>query len=257
MTEPARWQDDSELGRDLRQMLASSAPPEAISEAVMLRSARRVARLAWMPAVMLAFSWKKWALAASGMTSTIIIAFVIHHANAPHEVDATAIPPAQREQPRERVSESSPPTEPLAVPPTRQLDEPSPEPPIRQAREQVRTPETKAKSAEAIVALQDSPQPAATPVPKATEPNEDELTGIARAQSKARSAPNEALALIAEHIRHFPKSKLGLERELVFVEALANAGRTAEARSHALALEPQVKGTLYERRVGIMLERLR
>ncbi len=251
MIDPSGWQDDSGLDQELRQMLSTGSLPEVIPEPVMLRSSRRVARLAWIPAVLLAFSWKKWALAASGVTGAIALAVVLHSAGSPHEPAQVPIHTAQIEQPH------APTPDPEPVP-VRQVDEPTrPAPPTRQIREQVRARESKPPHVEASAPSMDVAVPPPKPSATANTPDEDDLARIARAKSKARSAPNEALELIAEHARRFPSSKLGLERDLVRVEALTNAGRTAEARSFARALESRVKGTFYERRVAQMLERLR
>jgi hypothetical protein len=95
--------------------------------------------------------------------------------------------------------------------------------------------------------LEPAPAPAAVPVeppgarrvtasekPRTSETLEAELDLLHDAQVKWRNRdPNGALALLAEHRKLYPKSRLRLEREALRVFSLCAAGRTDEAKEVA------------------------
>ena len=58
------------------------------------------------------------------------------------------------------------------------------------------------------------------------------------------------------HAPTFPRGKLGLERDLLSVEALRRLGRTPEARSRAGALAARARGTIYEERARSLSKQL-
>jgi hypothetical protein len=64
-----------------------------------------------------------------------------------------------------------------------------------------------------------------------------------------QGAPERAIGLLTEHAARFPVAILGEERDAMQVEALAAAGRTAEARAHAEAFRAQRPNSLFLRTV--------
>ncbi len=62
---------------------------------------------------------------------------------------------------------------------------------------------------------------------------ETEADYLARATGQIQKEPAEALALAEGHAARFPEGKLGQERELIAISALAALGRKAEARARA------------------------
>jgi hypothetical protein len=63
-------------------------------------------------------------------------------------------------------------------------------------------------------------------------PVPDELTLIREAQA-LRTAPSQALGVLAQHRKHYPDGVLAQEREVLAVEALLGAGRRKEADARA------------------------
>lgn len=64
-----------------------------------------------------------------------------------------------------------------------------------------------------------------------------------------QGAPEHAIELLKQHAARFPSAILGEEREAMQVEALAAAGRTAEARARADAFRTQRPNSLFLRTV--------
>lgn len=76
---------------------------------------------------------------------------------------------------------------------------------------------------------------------------------LQEAKSLVKTQPQAALVKTREHATRFPKGTLGLEREMVAVEALVAAGRMQDARNRATALRPTVKGTIYAARLDALV----
>jgi hypothetical protein len=113
-----------------------------------------------------------------------------------------------------------------------------------------------------------APRPSPRPAPPAPEPAAadtaapvDTLAQEAALLEKARStlatSPADALALTQAHAAQFPAGKLGMERELLAIDALRRLGRTGEARTRAEALLSRAQGGLYEPRLRQLLDGLR
>ncbi len=66
--------------------------------------------------------------------------------------------------------------------------------------------------------------------------------------------PRMALAIADRHAATFPAGSLGIERELLAVQALQRLGRAAEARTRGLGLLEQARGSIYEKRAKALLE---
>jgi hypothetical protein len=84
----------------------------------------------------------------------------------------------------------------------------------------------------------------------------DEPQLIERARKALAADPRRALALAQEHQRRFPAGALGVERDVIMLEALARTGQTAEARRRALAFEAKYPSSIHLPRVRALLARL-
>ncbi len=93
----------------------------------------------------------------------------------------------------------------------------------------------------------------------ASESDGDELTREARQLGEAgrlvATNPTEALERLEAHRLAYPRGKLGIEREVLVMDALLRAGRTQEARARGETLLGRAKGTFYEARVRRMMEK--
>ncbi len=110
------------------------------------------------------------------------------------------------------------------------------------------------------------PAPPAAPRPpqllarasaEAPDPLAEEAALLERARAALGASPAEALALTEAHAARFPAGKLGMEREIVAIDALRRLGRRDEARARGEALLARTQGSLYEARVHKLLEDLR
>ncbi|MBI4954032.1 MAG: hypothetical protein HY908_18560 [Myxococcales bacterium] len=93
---------------------------------------------------------------------------------------------------------------------------------------------------------------AATPsaAPSASvEPQPTELELLQQARAALGGDPGRALALTTRAAELYPKGALGQEREMIRIQALAGAGRRAEALAAARAFEASHPGSAYARRL--------
>jgi hypothetical protein len=84
----------------------------------------------------------------------------------------------------------------------------------------------------------------------------DEPQLIERARRALASDPRRALALAQEHQRRFPVGALGVEREVIVLEALARSGQTSEALRRARAFEERHPKSIHLPRVRALRTRL-
>jgi len=84
----------------------------------------------------------------------------------------------------------------------------------------------------------------------------DEPQLIERARKALASDPRRALLLAQEHQRRFPAGALGVERDVIALEALARSVQTAEAKRRALAFEAKYPKSIHLPRVHALLARL-
>jgi hypothetical protein len=117
-----------------------------------------------------------------------------------------------------------------------------------------------------------APRPAAAPAPepemaqpapsvdrriiKDTPATWDEPQLIERARKALSADPRRALLLAQEHQRRFPAGALGVERDVIWLEALARSGQTAEARRRAQAFEAKYPKSIHLPQVRALLTRL-
>ena len=100
--------------------------------------------------------------------------------------------------------------------------------------------------------------PSSTPIRAAREtpPVWDEPQLIEKARKALAADPRRALSLTQEHQRRFPAGALGVEREVIALEALARTGQTAEAKRRALAFQAKYPKSIHLPRVNALLTRL-
>jgi hypothetical protein len=107
-----------------------------------------------------------------------------------------------------------------------------------------------------------SPPPPAVPAPSVEHrappgpATWDEPQLIERARKALGSDPRRALLLTQEHQRRFPAGALGVERDVIALEALARSGQTAEARRRALRFEKRYPNSIHSPQVRALLARL-
>ena len=113
-----------------------------------------------------------------------------------------------------------------------------------------------------------APEPLALPEPAVVAPSPerhavkdqaatwDEPQLIERARKALATDPRRALLLGQEHQRRFPAGALGVERDVIVLEALARTGQTGEARRRALAFEAKYPSSIHLPRVRALLIRL-
>jgi hypothetical protein len=77
-----------------------------------------------------------------------------------------------------------------------------------------------------------------------------------RARALLASDPGAALSAVDALAAAFPSGHMGLERELVAVEALRRLQRVPEARARGEALLQRARGSIYEERVRSILSSL-
>ena len=102
--------------------------------------------------------------------------------------------------------------------------------------------------------------PSAPPASASAEPVDpvdplaEEVALLDRARAALGASPAEALALTAEHTSRFPQGKMGMEREIVAIDALRRLGRADEARARGEVVLSRARGSLYEARVKKLIE---
>lgn len=216
---------------DVRALLKHvSGPPEMNADAF-ARGQRRVARLAAVPVGLSLMFWLKGVALGAGIGAMTIAG-----------VEVVQLARAEWTAP-----EPSSPPHVVLITPTKQPMAPS-------------------ASAPGLPDLAPSSQPAAArrgiaaPTPpnldaqvEPVEPLAQEAALLERARGALESAPARALALTREHAREFPSGQLGLEREIVAIEALQKLGRVTEARARADALLRTAPGSYYEERIRNLL----
>lgn len=117
-----------------------------------------------------------------------------------------------------------------------------------------------AEPPEQLLPTNPEPEPASPATPEhrapAGAPTWDEPQLIERARKALATDPRRALTLTQEHQRRFPAGALGVEREVIALEALARTGQTAEARRRALAFTARYPKSIHTPQVRALLARL-
>ncbi len=236
MNEPRRLRDGdgSEAARDLLRAAAPSRP---------MRDEERKRALARIPVagavvgagvLTAAKSLALTALAGAGVGVAVIVAGPTISSWIEPAPSARLAPSAPLAPVARRVT--APPATPLA-------------PPSAGPSAEVAPPPSASTTPPAAPSSRPLPAPSA-------DAFEREVAALGQARAHLGSSPAQTLADLDAMAAEFPAGKLGLERELLRVEALVAAGRTGEARTRALALEPRVQGTTYAARLEQLLDRM-
>jgi len=175
--------------------------------------------------------------AGIGLAAVVTVTQVVQHSRMLAPNPTSSVPAAPR-----RAAPSAPieaaPAEPVIVPapPVEPMPALEPAPPI------VRGTQPRVSRTEATERENDA--------------LEREAALLERARASLATAPGRALALAEEHAASFPTGKLGIESELVAVDALRLLGRHHEARARGRALLGRAPGNIYEDRIRRLLEKL-
>jgi hypothetical protein len=241
MTRPTRWRDQGP--DDVRELLRHAPKTRDLGPEDRARTRARVARLGGIVAVTGGLTLVQSAALGAGLAVLTVIAIEA----APSWLSST--PPLAPSLPPARSAAAFAPSPlasaaPSSAPPLASSPLPVDPPPLRSG----------ARRPEAPPLLDDPPAP---PPARAMDTLAEEAALIERARAALASRPSEALARTEEHAAQFPAGKLGMERELVAIDALSRLGRRAEARARAESLLARARGGLYEDRLHQLLEGLR
>jgi hypothetical protein len=288
---PERLKDSDDLDPFARELLRAARPTRPMPPANSLRGARRIARLAAAPAVALGVGlWSKavGAAFAMGFTSALgLVALspalkarlfdppVVEVGTAPAKVLAPVVAPL--------VAPAAPPS-PSAAPAA--LDRPGADialdpvdahatvprvpsrsaaasaPPARFTGTPPQPSETGAaggSAASSLALLQADPTaaPGASPPPPLDPAMSAEAALLLEARKVVDSDPAHALVLLHRHAVRFPKPLLGMEREVLVIEALDRSGRRAEAVARAKELLASSPSAFYRRRLQSLIGQMR
>ena len=256
MREPTRWRDTADAPAGARDLLRGASPTPALRADAKARSARRIAALATIPIAAGAWFWVTGvALAATvGVGASVVVARHVF----PSLLARSAPPPSSLTTPSRLAASPSGPEgddrAPLHEEVAAAISAPS-----AAARPAPRMGQVEA-ARPAPRPLDRLPQSAPPRATSAPSPDDDALARetavLEQARSRLASDPSAALALLSRSAARSPRSQLGVERELLSVDALERLGRTHEARARGESLLARVRGTLYEGRVEGLLARL-
>lgn len=160
-------------------------------------------------------------------------------------VESTSVPNG----PTPKKIESPTPTTPLANAPVAEPERDVPAPVLEGTATSAGGPKAAPEALEA-------PKPSASIKPSSTPETtlRDEVALLDRARAEiARGATGEALATLAKHDATYPRGFLGSEAEVLRIEALVRAGRTAEAKARGEALLTREPNGPHEQRVRTLL----
>jgi hypothetical protein len=253
MKEPQRWCDDPAASLELRELLGHAPRAQALDANTRLRMARRLSRYLTVPLVLTSWLTIKTAAASLAITAGAVTlgAVVVHEVRVLGQLETplpavtSSVRPSGREPAVAQVRELTPGTEkPVSVASAHfpDLDELPSAPTVASANPRSRGVVPAVGAVSAAKPQLDAP----------TDPLRTEAAMLEMARRALVSSPSEALAIAEEHRTQFPSGKLGLERELIRVDALLRLGRRSEAQ--ALAQNLRKRGGLYSERVNRLLE---
>ncbi len=250
MSAPVRLRDDESVPSDRRELLRKASGSRLLPKDVRARSAARIHRLLVLPAAAGLLLWMK-SVAAAGLCVLGVVAAVHAVPALTHWVAPAPSPPPVAPTPfrhrsalagessdSARTADVAPESAPIPATDTPKVPAPpEPAPPLGAKNRATPGPGGGAH---------------ADPVPV------DSLAREAAMLEQARAAldrnPSAALAIANRHATTFPAGSLGIERELVAVQALQRLGRYAEAGTRGSGLLEQARGSIYEKRVKALLE---
>jgi hypothetical protein len=126
-----------------------------------------------------------------------------------------------------------------------------------------KVPTPRAQRTNAPAARPATPPDGRVAKPDAPEPTVDEdslareLHLLDQARARLPHDPAGALRALEQHAQQFPRAMLGAERELMAIDALQRAGRTAQAEQRAARFEQRFSGTMYRARLRAIMHRPR
>ena len=224
------WLDDANVPDEVRRLLQAGTAPSRLAGPALERSRRRVAALSAVPAAAGAFfllQLQQLALGAALGTAVSVGAFVGNRLlarpyGAQPQVDARTVP-APRAAPSGRRAPVLAPSIAPGGPPPERGHGPAPRPQL------------------------------APPAPSTSTSVTAEAALLEQARRLLASDPARALTILDEHAKRFSKGSLGVEREVLAVDALVHAGLQREAEARAERLRASAPGSLYEERLRRVL----
>lgn len=139
--------------------------------------------------------------------------------------------------------------------------EPPKSAPVPALVESAKPANVESPKSEAIPTLNVDELPKAPPVatPKASAsaevPKESDTALLGRAQKELGKNPAQALTLLNEHAKTFPRSGFGQEREVMTIDALVRLGRRDEAEARANQFATAYPKSAHNRRIDSLLGR--
>jgi hypothetical protein len=222
MNDPVRWRDDPDAPSELREAFSKAQPSRRMTAEQFARGSRRLAAgTAAASGVFFGLKGTAWAALIGGGLIAIGAVTLVRQSRpsttsmqtsmtvAASRIELRPPPAPAAELPSAPVVEAAPTSEPVVTPPVSSIHAPT--------------------------AARDSLA--------------EEAELIEQARTVVASDPNRALNLLDQHQKRFARGKLGMERELLRVDALRRAGRTAEARSLVETLLARTKNSIYEARL--------
>jgi hypothetical protein len=253
MTEPRRWRDDHSTPDDVRELLLrakGAGRSRPLPPASRARSVARLDRMLAIPAAAGILLWLKGVAVAAGIGVLGVVAVKTLPALISGDDAATGASPAT--------------TAPMTAMPRGPRTRPTMVPaPVVTAPEAPTVPALPSASAP-LGATSRVAVPQAPSVPAAAEsamaPEADSLASEAAMLDRARlllgSDPAAALRALDAYTAAFPTGHLGLERELLAVDALRRMGHVDDARARGQSLLARARGSIYEDRVRAILDAL-
>ena len=281
---PSRWKDSDAIDLLTRELLSSARPTRPIPETHRMRGARRVAKLASAPVVALGVGLLSKAAAAGfalGAVSAVAVVASVPAVRtkllsptvvAPSPVGwaefasrgaptppAPAVPPAIEADPTS-FGGSSPSAS--VEPPT--LPKPAPGLPSPRSGHGVlllHRLSVAAPSVDRAIAPPEKAPPEPTDSATATRATGDDLAmsaevaALIEARRQIEVDPAAALETLERHAGSFPSGSLGMERDVLIVEALARSGRRRDAVRRAWDILARAPNAFYAARLKQLIER--
>ncbi len=246
MTRPTRWRDDGP--DEVRDLLRYTAKTRDLGPRDRARTRARVARIAAGAAVVGGLSLLQSAALGAGLAVLTLVGVEVGTTwRASPAPSAGQSPSASASSSRSSATSVQLATaSPLASGAASSL-------PALPLPNDMAPPRSSARHAGSAPLADDATEPP----PRAPDSLAEEAALLERARGALASSPGEALARTEEHAARFPSGKLGMERELVAIDALRRLGRRAEARARAESLLGRAHGGLYEPRLRQLLDGLR
>ncbi|HTQ06067.1 MAG TPA: hypothetical protein VMI54_19530 [Polyangiaceae bacterium] len=229
-----RWLDEGDVAPEVRRLLAAGSGSTPIGTATLGRSRARVAELAALPVAAGVFFWLQQFALGAGLGTAVSLGVAVANGRFSHAEVSEAVRPSTNSPVRGEARKAAP----------KLVASPSASAAATTESPAVALPEPP----HAVV-----PAPHAAASASVSAPVTAEVALLEQARRVLASDPNRALALLDEHRVRFPHGALGVEREVLAVDALMHAGRRPEAEARAARLRASAPGNLYEERLERIL----